>query len=78
MLLISLKNLIKKSTEVENHEAAVHKMQAVITVKCSVYALEIEQADMEADHMEALVHVCESKLGADSSAYSGSSNPAWK
>ena len=78
MLLIFLKNLIKKYTEVGNYKTSVQSIKALIRAKHSTYAYEIDQADMEADQMDALAHVCESKLGADSSAYSGPSNPAWK
>ena len=74
MLLIFLNDLIKKYTEIENYETSVQSIQAVIRTKCSAYTYEIDQADMEADQMEVLAHVCESKLGADSSAYSGSPN----
>ena len=69
MLLISLKNLIKKYTEVENYETSVQAIRAVIRAKCLGYSYEVEQADMEAEQMAVLVHVCESMLVADSSAY---------
>ncbi len=78
MLLIFLKELIKKYTEIENYETSVQSLQAVIRNKSSDYANEIDQADMEADQMEVLAHACESKLGADSSAYSGPLNHTWK
>ncbi len=78
MLLIFLKDLIKKYTEIENYETSVQSMQAVTRNKSSDYAYETDQSDMEADQMEVLAHACESKLGADSSAYSGPQNHTWK
>ncbi len=78
MLLIFLKDLIKKYTEIENYETSVQSIQAVIRNKSSDYAYEIDQADMEADQMEVLAHACESKLGVDSNAYSGPLNHTGK
>ena len=66
MLLIALKKLIKKYTEIERQKASMQAIQAVIrATRCSVYIYEVEQADKEDERMEALAHACESRRVAD-------------